>query len=296
MKKLFYLLLAGVLTFSAVFMSGCAPTGEQEEAATPAVTPTATHNLVVTPSEENTTIKLFADASVSDANTFPSTWIIKTLTAVIEPTYATDQRVDWSFDWKDKNSEWASGKAIEDYIGMFIPEDGAQEATVLCKQGFGEPVIVNVVTRDSIYTEKPISASVQLDYAQKITGIGVDVLGKTISADATEYRITDPNYIKTSDITNTAYPIYSKDYTISDSYSYKFTVEYSSIIKTLTYFNFDGVDNYGNPNINEYLKMHDVGSFDSEMEMTNLDFNKTPVMFGGLSASFLFSYSIFCSA
>lgn len=217
MKKLFYVLLAGVLTFSAVFMSGCA--AKSEEAATPANKTPETHNLVITP-EENTTIKLFA-ATQEVAGTKET---VQTLTAVVEPNYATDQRVDWSFSWKNGASDWANEKDLDDYIKTTVAEDGAAMVTIECLQPFGEPIIANVITRDSRDKEKYISAHAQIDYAKRIKSCELSINDYVIGSDVENYMITARSEDKLlSQLTTT--PTFGIG-TIEDEFTYNYYIQY----------------------------------------------------------------------
>ncbi|UKI47869.1 MAG: hypothetical protein L6V82_08735 [Clostridiales bacterium] len=76
--------------------------------------------------------------------------VSQTLTAVISPADATEQKVDWSVAWLD-GTPFASAK-IGDYITITPSSDGALTATVTCKKAFrGSVACIKVVTRDGGY-------------------------------------------------------------------------------------------------------------------------------------------------
>ena len=54
--------------------------------------------------------------------------------------------IDWSIDWKDSSSEWASGKTVTDYVTLTYVS-GALESTVKKVAAFGEQVIVTAMSR-----------------------------------------------------------------------------------------------------------------------------------------------------
>ena len=96
-----------------------------------------------------------------------------TLTATVEPDYAGDKQFDWSIAFDDAASSWANGKTVTDYVTVAPSSDGANTATVECKQAFGEQVIVTCTSRDYA----GLSATCAVDYAQRITGMTVTLEG-----------------------------------------------------------------------------------------------------------------------
>ena len=96
-----------------------------------------------------------------------------TLTASVEPDYAGEKTFDWSIKFEDGSSSWANGKSVTDYVTVTPSSDGADTATVECKQAFGERILVTCTSRD--YTG--LSATCTVDYAQRITGMDVTLEG-----------------------------------------------------------------------------------------------------------------------
>lgn len=92
-----------------------------------------------------------------------------TLTATIEPEDATDKTVDWSIEFVNPESEWATGKTVTDYVTVTPTSDGALTANVTNLQEFGEQIKIVVTSRDN----PTITASCLVDYTQKITNINL---------------------------------------------------------------------------------------------------------------------------
>ena len=141
------------------------------------------------------------------------------LTASVEPDYAGEKTFDWSIKFEDGSSSWANGKSVTDYVTVTPASDGADTATVECKQAFGERILVTCTSRD--YTG--LSATCTVDYAQRITGMDVmlegsrtgDVAipeGEEVSINFTYYGGTSSYNVYTL----TATPTYSDVYTLAE--------------------------------------------------------------------------------
>ena len=96
-----------------------------------------------------------------------------TLTATVEPDYAGEKAFAWSIKFQNASSSWANGKTVTDYVTVTPTADGANTATVECKQAFGEKIIVTCTSRDYA----GLSATCTVDYAQRITGMDVTLEG-----------------------------------------------------------------------------------------------------------------------
>ena len=92
-----------------------------------------------------------------------------TLTATVEPDYSGEKEFDWSVKFQNASSSWANGKTVTDYVTLTPTSDGANTATVECKQAFGEKIIDTCTSRDYA----GLSATCTVDYAQRITGMNV---------------------------------------------------------------------------------------------------------------------------
>ena len=86
------------------------------------------------------------------------------LTATIEPENASNKAVDWSVEFVDPSSSWASGKSVTDYVTVTPTSDGALTATVANLGEFGEQIKVTVTSRDN----PEAKAECTVDYVQKI--------------------------------------------------------------------------------------------------------------------------------
>ena len=87
-----------------------------------------------------------------------------TLTVTVTPSYATNKLMDWTVDWVNSSSTFASGKDPEDYLSVETLTDGALSATVTALQAFGEPIRVTVTSRAN-----PMAyAYVIFEYGQRI--------------------------------------------------------------------------------------------------------------------------------
>lgn len=102
-----------------------------------------------------------------------------TVKAKIEPADATNQLVEWSVDFKNSSSAWATGKSVEDYVT--IEETDSLTNTVTFKQAFGEQIIITVTSLDN----REYSATCTVDCAQKLTSTYVTyAAGSGLSGDA----------------------------------------------------------------------------------------------------------------
>ena len=96
-----------------------------------------------------------------------------TLTATVEPNYSGEKEFDWSIKFQNASSSWANGKTVTNYVTVTPTSDGANTATIECKQAFGEKIIVTCTSRDYA----GLSATCTVDYAQRITGMDVTLEG-----------------------------------------------------------------------------------------------------------------------
>ena len=90
-----------------------------------------------------------------------------TLQAVVSPENATNKDLAWTVEWKDKNGDWANGKAVTDYVELSIDPNDCTTATVSCKQVFCEQVIITVESKDNA----ELWASCTVDYNKRITRV-----------------------------------------------------------------------------------------------------------------------------
>lgn len=148
------------------------------------------------------------------------------LTATITPSNATNQKVNWTVEWKNANSTWAKGKTVTDYVTVTPTSDGALTANVECKQAFGEQVQVVCTSRQN--TEA--SATATVDYAKRITAInrsktsGGSVIFSMTAAGSSHLIGKGESIL---DTTSEFVPVYSIG-TIDDEFEFVYTYSYST--------------------------------------------------------------------
>lgn len=94
-------------------------------------------------------------------------------TATITPLNATNKEVNWAIAFKNPDSEWATGKNIDDYVTVTPTSDGALTATVTCKAAFGEQIELTVTSRSN----PGAYAVASIDYAKRLQSASVTVSG-----------------------------------------------------------------------------------------------------------------------
>ena len=111
----------------------------------------------------------------ASAETLAATDGATTLTALVTPEeFAPYVSVDWGVSWQNADSEWATGKAVTDYVTITPTEDGALTAEVKCKEAFGEKVVIKVALRDN----DMLSASCVCDYRTRYDEITMSLFGR----------------------------------------------------------------------------------------------------------------------
>lgn len=87
-----------------------------------------------------------------------------TLTATILPETTTDKSVDWSVEFVEPTSSWASGKTASNYVSVVPTSDGALTATVSANEGFAAQVKIVVTARSN----PEATAYCLVDYGQRL--------------------------------------------------------------------------------------------------------------------------------
>lgn len=109
------------------------------------------------------TIKLYASAPMRSTTRGVPT-IEQVITAVISPSTAENQLVDWSIAWEDGREV-----NVHDYVTLVPASDGALSATVVCFAPFTGSVIITVTTRVGGFTAECICT-----YEGKPTQLNMD--------------------------------------------------------------------------------------------------------------------------
>ena len=116
-----------------------------------------------------------------------------TITANIIPNNATNKDVSWSIQWNNPESEWATGKAVTDYISVTQDPNNGVQAKVTCLQPFAEQALIVCTSRANV----TISKSCKVDYNKRLIG-KADI---SYSGEGVEYTLKSgqKNVIKPTD-------------------------------------------------------------------------------------------------
>ena len=148
------------------------------------------------------------------------------LTATITPASAVNQEVDWTIAWQNSSSTFASGKTVTDYVTITPTSDGALTANLICKQAFGEKIVVTCTSRDN----PDAKATCTLDYSQKIESVALKFGGITANLGGTtqiKYEV-NPNGVAPGGATEVTVTK-SSVYTIEDNFTYSVKVNYTGL-------------------------------------------------------------------
>ncbi len=100
-----------------------------------------------------------------------------------------DHTLNWSIAFKNPVSTWAKGKTAADYVELTVSED-TQNATVVCKTAFGEPIVVKATSKDN----PDCSATCQLDYVKRINNL--EILGLNYDTEDSDPDLTYQDAVK----------------------------------------------------------------------------------------------------
>lgn len=113
------------------------------------------NQIVVTPQESNTAMRLNASRAAASGNSY-------TITATVTPSDATNTGVYWSIEWKNGSSSWANGKSVSDYITLSSSDNSA---TVTLKTAFGEQAIITAASESN----PEVTATCTVDYVERLS-------------------------------------------------------------------------------------------------------------------------------
>jgi len=203
-KRWLALLLAVVTVFTTVIITGCSTNKAPDEQGESISTQP---DVFDENGEEMVSGKVYAMAKTMSftAPTMLSTTARSgiTLEATVTPLTASNRTVDWSVDWVDPSSSFASGKTAANYIRVSPLTDGSTIATVTCLAEFGSQIKITVTSRDN----PDASAVCTVDYRKRITGYSVSFFGgsKTVSDGATaSVKLSSSNETALGDTTPSA--------------------------------------------------------------------------------------------
>ncbi len=143
--------------------------------------------MVITPDNIGNTQMRLTTVRAATPNIF-------TICATVLPEDTTDKSVDFTAEWAEPDSAWATGKPIAHYINLETSEtsDTVSEgnARVSCHKGFSVPIIIKVTSRAT----PDVSASVTCEYVKRVSGFTVD-FGTELLNLTTEYTVNiSPEY------------------------------------------------------------------------------------------------------
>ena len=96
-----------------------------------------------------------------------------TVKATVSPSTAVNKNVDWSAEFVNSTSAWASGKTASSYIKIMPSGANNATATVTCLQAFGEQIKVIAKSNENAN----ISAYCVCDYYERINSVTGEFTG-----------------------------------------------------------------------------------------------------------------------
>jgi hypothetical protein len=111
-----------------------------------------------------------------------------TIKATVSPSTAVNKNVDWSAEFVNSTSAWASGKNASSYIKITPSGTNNATATVTCLQAFGEQIKVIAKSNENA----SISAYCVCDYYERINSVTGDFTG--LGAFDTAQQINEWSY------------------------------------------------------------------------------------------------------
>ncbi len=157
---------------------------------------------------------------------------VVTLTATVLPEDASDKRVDWTVEFVNPTSSWASGKNAANYISAIPATDGANEVSVYALFPFAEQIKIVATSR----ANSNVSAYAVADYGERLDTYATLVFD--------DYYFSCAETITSGDAVNTVTPIplssttsEIEQYFISDFRAdVTFLADYTEPIRSYSYF------------------------------------------------------------
>lgn len=147
------------------------------------------------------------------------------LTVKVNPDTATNKQMEWSINWVDATSSFASGKSVTDYVTLTSTSSEGLTANVECKQAFGSQIKINVVSKDNADAK----AQCILDYSQKVQNVSLKFGEMTVNlGGTTEVKFNiNPNGTGPGGATNLKYDK-SSVYTLADNFTATISLSYDT--------------------------------------------------------------------
>lgn len=112
-----------------------------------------------------------------------------TLTLVRTPAESEVTDFTWTGAFANANSSWASGKTFSDYVTV-TPAGNNLSANVVCRQAFGEPVLVTVTYNSNA----EITATRKFDYVKRVESLTVTTAPTWVDDREPESNEHSPRY------------------------------------------------------------------------------------------------------
>lgn len=125
----------------------------------------------------------------ADVNPMPSTMIFSqdamyggtsssysvSVEATVDTLFSESNGINWSVKWKDENSEWATGKNVNDYVTIYsrIGSDDVCNSVcmITCTQAFGETIILQASLVNHPYIP---SVTCEIEFRQRVIGYDIE--------------------------------------------------------------------------------------------------------------------------
>ncbi len=124
------------------------------------------YNGLLANAKDGNGMSLLVASASTDGGVATATTGDYTINATVSGEGTFDESLTWSIGFANASSEWATGKAVADYITMTVAED-THSVSVANKAPFGEPIIITATSNDDVR----VSATCQLDYVKRVEGI-----------------------------------------------------------------------------------------------------------------------------
>ena len=199
-------------------------------------------NIVITPQEGNGGIRLMAEfqpeiTGSDDDSDYEGATL--TITATVSPDNSADNTgLDWSMEFKNPSSEWATGKTLSDYMTLTpsgTDAAGSKKVSVKCLKPFGEQVVITATSQDN----PEVTASCTADFAQRIESATLKFgdLNVNLGGDTNVKWELNPNGTGVGGATNVTTEK-SDVYTLAEDFTYTVTAE--SSFTEESYFKLNG--------------------------------------------------------